>query len=66
VAGVTVEPGDLVVADETGVCFVPHALIDDVIDRCEAIDEKEADLFSAIADGLSMTDVVSRLYGDLG
>lgn len=63
VAGVTVAPGDLVIADETGVCFVPHALIDDVLARCEAIDKKEAVMFSAIADGLPMADVIRQLYG---
>lgn len=62
-AGVTVEAGDLVVADETGVCFIPHALIDDVIARCEAIDNKEAKMFSDIADGLPMSDVIRQLYG---
>jgi 4-hydroxy-4-methyl-2-oxoglutarate aldolase len=66
VAGVTVEPGDLVVADETGVCFVPIALAGDVIARCEAIDKKEAQMFTDIAAGLPMADVVSRLYGNLG
>lgn len=65
VAGVTVEPGDLVVADETGVCFVPIALVDDVIARCEAIDAKEAQMFTDIAAGLPMADVVRRLYGNL-
>lgn len=62
-AGVTVEAGDLVVADETGVCFIPHALIDEVIARCEAIDSKEAKMFADIADGLPMSDVVRQLYG---
>ncbi|GAA3543382.1 RraA family protein [Amycolatopsis ultiminotia] len=65
VAGVTVEPGDLVVADETGVCFVPIEAAGDVIARCEAIDAKEAEMFTDIADGLPMADVVRRLYGDL-
>jgi regulator of RNase E activity RraA len=65
VAGVTVEPGDLVVADETGVCFVPIALVEDVITRSEAIDKKEEQMFTDIAAGLPMADVVSRLYGNL-
>ena len=63
VGGVTVEAGDLVVADETGVCFVPHALIDDVIARCEAIDKKEADMFDEIVNGLPTAKVIDRLYG---
>jgi regulator of RNase E activity RraA len=63
VAGVTVEAGDLVVADETGVCFVPFSLIDEVITRCELIDSKEAKMFAEIASGLPMADVVRQLYG---
>jgi regulator of RNase E activity RraA len=63
VAGVTVEAGDLVVADETGVCFVPFSLIDEVITRCELIDSKEAQMFAEIASGLPMADVVRKLYG---
>jgi regulator of RNase E activity RraA len=49
VCGVRVEPGDLVVADETGVCFVPRAHIMDVLvfaekktkaeqDKCDEVD----------------------------
>lgn len=64
VAGVAVEPGDLVVADETGVCFIPAGLVLDVLQRCEAIDKKEADMFADIEAGLPMSDVIGRLYGD--
>jgi regulator of RNase E activity RraA len=63
VADVTVEAGDLVVADETGVCFVPIALAEDVIARCEAIDAKEAQMFADIADGLPMAGIINQLYG---
>jgi regulator of RNase E activity RraA len=66
VAGVTVEPGDLVVADETGVCFVPIASAEEVIARCEAIDRNEAQMFSDIAAGVPMADVIGRLYGNHG
>jgi regulator of RNase E activity RraA len=65
-AGVTVEAGDLVVADETGVCFIPHAVIDEVLARCEAIDRKEAKLFDDIAAGLPMSDVINQLFGTRG
>ena len=63
VAGVTVESGDLVVADETGVCFVPQAVILDVLERSETIDRKEAKMFDDIAAGLPMSDVIAQLYG---
>ncbi|MDQ0773636.1 4-hydroxy-4-methyl-2-oxoglutarate aldolase [Streptomyces aurantiacus] len=63
VAGVTVEPGDLVIADETGVCFVPVALASEVIAHCEAIDKKEEQMFADIAAGLPMADIINQLYG---
>ncbi|MFI7347326.1 RraA family protein [Streptomyces sp. NPDC049936] len=63
VADVTVEPGDLVVADETGVCFVPIALAGEVIERCESIDRKEAEMFADIAAGLPIAQVIDKLYG---
>lgn len=62
-AGVTVEAGDLVVADETGVCFIPSGVINDVIDRCESIDREEAKMFDDIAAGLPMSEVIKQLFG---
>ena len=49
--GVRVEPGDLVIADETSVCFVPRDRMTDVLTlaqqkaeaedlRCKAIDDR--------------------------
>jgi regulator of RNase E activity RraA len=45
VGGVQVRPGDLVVADDTGVCFVPTELIDSVVERVlEVASDEAADL----------------------
>jgi 4-hydroxy-4-methyl-2-oxoglutarate aldolase len=41
VGGVQVVPGDLVVADETGVCFVPYEAIERVIPRVIEVAEQE-------------------------
>lgn len=63
VAGVTVVAGDLVVADETGVCVVPAYAIDEVIEHCETIDRNEAQMFADIASGLPTADVIDQLFG---
>jgi 4-hydroxy-4-methyl-2-oxoglutarate aldolase len=42
IAGVCVWPGDLVVADETGICVVPSAAIDVVVERSVRSDAAEA------------------------
>ena len=63
IADVTVEAGDLVIADETGVCFVPQAVVQDVIARCEKIDQREAKMFNDISNGLPTAEVINQLYG---
>ena len=39
--GKLVEPGDLMVADDSGVCIVPYDLAETVIDQAEAIAASE-------------------------
>ncbi len=60
--GLSVTPGDLVVADETGVCFVPQALIVEVLEMCEAADAKEIEWVEKLDAGLSIPDLVKRIY----
>jgi len=50
-AGIQVYPGDLVVADETGVVIVPSALIQDVLVELEAEHKKEREQEKAILEG---------------
>jgi regulator of RNase E activity RraA len=54
VCGIRVEPGDLVVADDTGVCFVPRARIMDVLAVAEKKSEAEPDKCDEVAAGHSV------------
>lgn len=51
VAGVAVEPGDVVVADEDGVVFVPRETAAGVAKACDARESKEATVRERLARG---------------
>ena len=50
--GVRVNPGDLVVADDTGVCFIPRADIVRVLELCEKKKQAEDSRVAAISQGV--------------
>jgi 4-hydroxy-4-methyl-2-oxoglutarate aldolase len=50
--GVRVNPGDLVVADDTGVCFIPRADIMRVLELCEKKKHDEDARIAAIGQGV--------------
>lgn len=52
ICGVRVNPGDLVVADDTGVCFIPRAEIMRVLEICEKKKRAEDARMEAIAQGV--------------
>ena len=52
-------PGDLVVGDRDGVCVVPQARIEEVLDKADAREQKEASVIEEIKQGAKTTD----LYG---
>ena len=62
VMGVAVHPGDLVIADETGVCFVPQDLIEEMLTHCETVHSKEDDWVKRLDSGMSIPDLVKRIY----
>jgi regulator of RNase E activity RraA len=59
VAGVMVRPGDLVVADDTGLCMVPFESINEVLQVCLESDEGEQAHIDAIDRGLPAKQIVA-------
>ena len=58
IGGVQVHPGDLVVADDTGVCFIPRDFILEVLEAAEKRAQSETKRVQAIETGLSVPDVL--------
>jgi len=56
IAGVTVNPGDLVIADEVGVCFVPFARAAEVLAVAQRLTQREDDRLTKLASGLALKD----------
>jgi 4-hydroxy-4-methyl-2-oxoglutarate aldolase len=56
-AGVQVNPGDLVVADDNGVCFIPQGRIDVVYQALMRAVKAEQDLTKALSSGKSMAEM---------
>ena len=56
IAGVRVEPGDLVVADECGVCFVPCARATEVLALARQIEASEKVRLEKLAAGISLAE----------
>ncbi|MEA2992307.1 MAG: hypothetical protein QOD40_1227 [Alphaproteobacteria bacterium] len=60
-AGVQVHPGDLVIADGSGVVFIPRAKEQEVVAQAEALAEREAKMGEAIREGRSVVEVMESL-----
>ena len=56
IAGVTVRPGDLVIADEVGVCFVPFERAAEVLAVAQRLAKREEDRLAKLASGLALKD----------
>ena len=63
---VRVAPGDLVIADDTGVCFVPRDMVLEVLEAAEQKAKAEAVRCQAIDDGVPVPDISRSTYGDKG
>jgi 4-hydroxy-4-methyl-2-oxoglutarate aldolase len=58
--GVQVRPGDLVIADQSGIVFVPQEHIEEVIETAERITEREALMVQAVRSGKSVVEVMAE------
>jgi 4-hydroxy-4-methyl-2-oxoglutarate aldolase len=58
IAGVTIAPGDLVVADLDGIAVVPGTFVDEVLAAVAQLEQREAELVRAIESGTSTLDAL--------
>jgi len=58
ICGIAVAPGDLVLADETGVCFIPRARAAEVLARVQRIDANEKLRTAKIEAGVPVKDLL--------
>jgi regulator of RNase E activity RraA len=63
IGDVRVAAGDLVVADDTGVCFVPRDMVLEVLDAAEQKAKAETVRCRAIDDGVPVPDIANASYG---
>jgi len=56
IAGIEVQPGDLVVADECGVCFVPRARAEEVLGVAQRLARSEAERLARLAEGIPLSE----------
>jgi len=61
---VRVAAGDLVVADDTGVCFIPRDMVLEVLEAAEQKAKAEAVRCKAIDDGVPVPDIARATYGE--
>jgi 4-hydroxy-4-methyl-2-oxoglutarate aldolase len=64
IGAVRVEPGDLVVADDTGVCFIPRDYILEVLELAEKKARAEEVRCRAIDTGIPVPDISRASYGE--
>jgi regulator of RNase E activity RraA len=56
ICGITVNPGDLVIADEVGVCFVPFERAAEVLAVAQRLTKREDDRLKKLDSGMPLTD----------
>jgi 4-hydroxy-4-methyl-2-oxoglutarate aldolase len=60
ICGIAVHPGDLVLADEVGVCFIPRARAADVLERTRRIAANEEIRVAKIAAGAPVAELLPK------
>ncbi len=63
ITGCTVQPGDVVVGDASGVIVVPHQAAEDVVREAEALAGRERSTATALADGADFLAYRASLRG---
>lgn len=58
--GVQVRPGDVVIADRSGVVIIPIEKLDEVVTKAEELFEKEESMINEIRSGKSMLEVDNK------
>jgi 4-hydroxy-4-methyl-2-oxoglutarate aldolase len=58
IAGIEVKPGDLVIADECGVCFVPFSRALEVLETAQRLAASEKARLEELASGISLSEFV--------
>ncbi len=61
-AGVTVQPGDIVVADETGIVCLPSARVSEVLTAAEELTDRDARFEALLRQGRSFEEAASALH----
>jgi regulator of RNase E activity RraA len=64
IGDVQVSPGDLVVADDTGVCFIPRDYILEVLEAAEKKAKAEDARCKAIDGGMPVPEISRATYGE--
>ena len=62
IGGVTVNPGDLVLADGSGVVFVRKDKVEEILSKAEEIQSKEIAMATAVKAGKAVSDVMGGDY----
>ncbi|EKN66982.1 hypothetical protein BABA_13877 [Neobacillus bataviensis LMG 21833] len=65
VCGIHVEPGDYVIADASGVVFIPKSIADRVIQLAENIVRKEKIMAELVQQGYKMVEVMGASYEEI-
>ena len=65
VGDVAVEPGDLVIADGSGVAFIPAAIAPDVIAKAEEIAARERDMVAMVHENRPVSEIMDKKYETL-
>jgi 4-hydroxy-4-methyl-2-oxoglutarate aldolase len=62
IGGIAVEPGDFVIADGSGVVFVPAVRAPDIIDRAETIATREQRMVELVHENKTASEIMDSKY----